>query len=200
MKPLHWVWLFVFTFLALTIVLTGHAQVMFFADFDSDSTAVPGPEVNDPANYVGVNALQNWAIGDFAGSGSKALENLSNGCDQSGPTPLPVDIDFSDGIIQAILGWTDNDGLGIVFRQNGDAGYLASFNASETPAVILNLWDDCNDLAVCLQDAGAGCEAAENTLAFADHGLTVDESGGTAYLVRVEAIGGYHSPMAGSVS
>jgi hypothetical protein len=176
---------------AVALAVSAQAQIVFFADFEAGSKkAVPNDSVNKPENWKPTTAATKYQLSDFPGNKSKALEQTGNGCEASGDTPLPANITFTDGIIQMIVGWKDNDGVGIVFRQNGKKGYVASFQATETPSVILGLWDRCSDMPKCLQDAGGGCENPANLLGMKPHGIApFDEKGGTAYLCRVEARG-----------
>ena len=66
--------------------------------------------------------------------GSGALHQTAEGCGISGNTPLPGVDNFSDGIIQAVFSWQDDDGVGFQFRRVGDnRGYLVALGYNETP-------------------------------------------------------------------
>ena len=184
---------FLLTFIALfSVMLISHAsaQVIFFADFESSSSkAVPDASVNDPANWVSENEGTVWAEATEFPGGEGALHQTQEGCGISGNTPLPGVDEFSDGIIQAVFSWQDDDGVGFQFRRVGDnRGYLVAFGYNETPQVIVgSLADGCCPSGQCLSECA--CENdGENVLASADHGLgaglTQDNS--VAYLARVQ--------------
>ncbi len=168
----------------LLIVQPASAQVIFYADFEDDSG------VNDPAQWVPVNAGQTWGIADFPGSG-KGLKNLNEGCGTSGNTPLPGVDDFTDGIIQLDMSWNDDDSWGVVFRKTADdAGYLVAFGYNETPAVIIaDLADGCAATGNCLDQTG--CENGGKELIQVPHGLGagLSQDLSVSYTGRIEVKG-----------
>jgi hypothetical protein len=177
--------------MALAMTAPAFAQTLFFADFEpTGSKSVPNADVNKAENWKPDNKDQQWAISDFPGNKTKALEQVPEGCGRSGNTPLPADITFTDGVIQMEMGWKDNDGWGIVFRQTAkNAGYLVVFGSTETPAVIIAGLDKCGETGKCMD--GMGCENnPANTLAQVPITISPrDETGATSYLGRVQAVG-----------
>ena len=177
-----------------SIVLISHAgaQLIFHADFESSSSeAVPDASVNDPANWVPENAGTVWVESAEFPDGSTALHQSAEGCGISGNTPLPGVDGFSDGIIQAVFSWQDDDGVGFQFRRVGDdSGYLVAFGYNETPQVIIgSLADGCCPSGQCLDQCS--CENGGNELVGVDHGLGADlsQDNSVAYFARVEVSG-----------
>ncbi len=185
----------VMVFIALfSVMLISHAsaQVIFYADFEvSGSKSIPDVSVNDPANWVPENAGTTWVASDEFPDGSGALHQSAEGCGISGNTPLPGVDDFSDGIIQAVFSWQDDDGVGFQFRRVGDdSGYLVAFGYNETPQIIIgSLADGCCPSSQCLDQCS--CENGGNELVGVDHGLGADlsQDNSVAYLARVEVTG-----------
>ena len=177
----------------LVLAVSASAQVVFFADFeDNSSAAVPGPEVNDVGGWVPDNTGQIWAIEDHPGTGNKGLFNTIEGCGTSGNTPLPGVTNFSDGIIQLLMSTSDDDSFGVVFRQSSaDAGYVVTFGTIETPSIIFARLDDgCGATGSCNDQTG--CENGGAELLQVAHGLDVgpDLDDNTQVLLgRIEAIG-----------
>ena len=182
-------------FIALfSVMLIGHAgaQLIFHADFESGSTeAIPDASVNDPANWVPENAGTVWVESAEFPDGGGALHQSAEGCGISGDTPLPSVDSFTDGIIQAVFSWQDDDGVGFQFRRVGDdRGYLVAFGYIETPQIIIgSLADGCCPSGQCLDQCT--CENGGNELVGVDHGLgdalSMDNS--VAYFARVEVSG-----------
>ena len=177
-----------------SIMLISHAsaQVIFYADFEiSGSKAIPDVSVNDPANWVPENAGTIWAETTEFPNGSGALHQTAEGCGISGNTPLPGIDDFSDGIIQAVFSWQDDDGVGFQFRRVGeDQGYLVAFGYNETAQIIIgSLADGCCPSGQCLDQCS--CENGGNELVGVDHGLGADlsQDNSVAYFARVEVTG-----------
>ena len=176
--------------LALFAIAQGEARVMFFADFEEDSKkAVPDKDVNDVANWKPDNPAQIWALAPFA-NGTQGLKQTTEGCGNSGNTPLPGVKNFTNGIIQLEMSWGDNDSWGIIFRKSAnDKGYLVVFGGTETPAVILARLDDgCGGVGQCLDQSGCENNPAK-TLGQVPHGLQINEANGASYLGRIEAQG-----------
>ena len=174
-----------------SVMLISHAsaQIIFFADFETASSeAVPDASVNDPANWISENEGTVWAEATEFPGGEGALHQTQEGCGISGNTPLPGVDDFSDGIIQAVFSWQDDDSVGFQLRRVGDdRGYLVVFGYNETPQVIIgSLADGCCPSGQCLSDCS--CENGGNELVGVDHGLgaglTQDNS--VAYFARVQ--------------
>lgn len=182
-------------FIALfSVMLISHAsaQLIFHADFEAGSSeAVPDASVNDPANWVPENAGTVWVESAEFPDGSNALHQSAEGCGISGDTPLPGVDGFSDGIVQAVFSWQDDDGVGFQLRRVGDdRGYLVAFGYIETPQIIIgSLADGCCPSGQCLDQCS--CENGGNELVGVDHGfgdaLTMDNS--VAYFARVEISG-----------
>ena len=131
-------------FIAMLLVMLvdrAISQIIFYADFEPDSSeAIPDDSVNDPANYVPENAGTVWTLSDEFPGGGTALHQTAEGCDISGNTPLPGVDWFSDGLIQAVFSWQDDDSVGFQFRREGDdSGYLVSFGYNETPKLSLGI-------------------------------------------------------------
>ena len=180
------------TLIALfSVMLIGpaSAQIIFFADFETNSSeAVPDASVNDPANWVSENDGTVWAEATEFPGGEGALHQTQEGCGISGNTPLPGVDDFSDGIIQAVFSWQDDDSVGFQFRRVGDdRGYLVVFGYNETPQVIIgSLADGCCPSGQCLSECS--CENGGNELVGVDHGLGADltQDNTVAYFARVQ--------------
>ena len=177
---------------SVMLISTASAQVIFFADFEAGSSdAVPDASVNDPANYTSENAGTIWAISTDFPDGGSALHQTAEGCGISGDTPLPGVADFSDGIIQAVFSWNDDDSVGFMLRRVGDdSGYLVAFGYNETPQVIIgSLADGCCPSGQCLSECS--CENGGNELVGNDHGLGADltQDNSVAYFARVQVSG-----------
>ena len=177
---------------SVMLISTASAQVIFFADFEAGSSdAVPDASVNDPANYVAENAGTIWVSSTDFPDGGSALHQSAEGCGISGDTPLPGVDDFSDGIIQAVFSWNDDDSVGFMLRRVGDdSGYLVVFGYNETPQVIIgSLADGCCPSGQCLSECS--CENGGNELVGVDHGLGADltQDNSVAYFARVEVSG-----------
>lgn len=190
MKRTHFL-MFIALF-SVMLISTASAQIIFFADFEADSSdAVPDASVNDPANYVPENAGTVWVESTDFPDGGTALHQSAEGCGISGDTPLPGVDDFSDGIIQAVFSWNDDDSVGFMFRRVGDdSGYLVAFGYNETPQVIIgSLADGCCPSGQCLSECS--CENGGNELVGVDHGLGADltQDNSVAYFARVQVSG-----------
>lgn len=177
-----------------SIMLIGpaSAQIIFFADFEPNSQdAIPDASVNDPANWVPENDGTVWAEATEFPGGEGALHQTAEGCGISGNTPIPGVDDFSDGIIQAVFSWQDDDGVGFQFRRVGDdRGYLVAFGYNETSQIIIgSLADGCCPSGQCLDQCT--CENGGNELLSVDHGLGegLTQDNTVAYLARVEVTG-----------
>ena len=183
------------TLIALfSVMLIGHAsaQIIFFADFEANSSdAVPDASVNDPANWVSENDGTVWAEATEFPGGEGALHQTQEGCGISGNTPLPGVDNFSDGIIQGVFSWQDDDGVGFQFRRVGDnRGYLVAFGYNETPQIIIgSLADGCCPSGQCLDQCS--CENGGNELVGVDHGLGagLSQDNSVAYFARVQVTG-----------
>ena len=183
--------------LVLTLSISLHAvgNIVFYADFEPGSKeAKPNAGVNDVKKYKPENAGTIWAEGDFNGGnlgGKKSMTQTAEGCGISGNTPLPGVDDFTDGIIQVVFSFGDDDSFGVQFRRKGDdKGYLVVFGYNETSKVILgDLADGCCPSGQCLSDCG--CENGGKEILGVDHGLGagLDQTNAVAYLGRVEVKG-----------
>ncbi len=183
--------------LVLTLSISFHAvgNIVFYADFEPGSKeAKPNAGVNDVKKYKPENAGTIWAEGDFNGGnlgGKGAMAQTAEGCGISGNTPLPGVDNFTDGIIQVVFSFGDDDSFGVQFRRKGDdKGYLVVFGYNETSKVILgDLADGCCPSGQCLDQCG--CENGGKEILGVDHGLgaglTQDNS--VPYLGRVEVKG-----------
>ena len=186
---------YLIVFIALfSVMLISHAsaQIIFYADFEPGSSeAIPDASVNDPANWEPENAGTVWAESDEFPDGTSALHQTAEGCGISGDTPLPGVDNFSDGLIQAVFSWQDDDSVGFQLRRVGDdQGYLVSFGYNETPQVIIgSLADGCCPSGQCLDQCS--CENGGNELVGVDHGLGADlsQDNSVAYFARVEVSG-----------
>ena len=177
-----------------SVMLISHAsaQVIFFADFESDSSdAIPDASVNDPENWVSENEGTVWAEATEFPGGEGALHQTAEGCGISGDTPLPGVDNFSEGIIQGVFSWQDDDSVGFMFRRVGDdRGYLVVFGYNETPQVIIgSLADGCCPSGQCLSECS--CENGGNELVGVDHGLGagLTQDNTVAYFGRVQVTG-----------
>ena len=177
--------------LTLTCVLSISAQVIFYTDFES-AKAVPNAEVNKDGKYKGPPGTV-WAVEDFIapGGGKKGLKQTAEGCGISGNTKLPGVTKFTDGIIQCIFSFADDDGFGVTFRKKGDdKGYLVSWGYNETTKVIIASYaDGCCPDGQCLDQCG--CENGGKELVGEDHGLGggLPQDNKTAFFGRVEVRG-----------
>ena len=134
--------LFVFSVVSL-LTAEAKARVVFFADFDEGSKeAIPNQDVNELANcnWKPENPQQVWVLAPFA-NGTQGLKQTTEGCGNSGNTPLPGIDNFTNGIIQLEMSWGDDDSWGVIFRKSArNKGYLVVFGGNETPAVIVGLF------------------------------------------------------------
>ena len=188
---------FFFLILALSLFVSLHAagQVVFYADFEPGSKAAkPNADVNNVKNYKPENAGTIWAEGDFNGGkigGKKSMTQTGEGCGISGNTPLPGVKNFTNGVIQVVFSFADDDSFGVQFRRKGDdKGYLVVFGYNETPKVILgDLADGCCPSGQCL--SGCGCENGAKELENVDHGLGggLTQDNTVPYFGRVEVQG-----------
>ena len=185
--------LFIFSITLFAILSPkGDARTLFFADFEPNSRkAIPNKAVNDPGNWKPENPQTQWTIGDFA-NGTKALKQVTEGCAASGNTPLPgMTSKFTNGIIQLEMSAGDDDSWGVIFRKSEEKkGYLVVFGVTETPFVIVALLDkNCGIVGKCLDEVACENNPA-NTLIQVPHGMQpMDQTNGTIYFGRVEAIG-----------
>ncbi len=181
--------------LILFFALTANSQVVFYADFEPGSKeAKPNAGVNDIKKYKPENPGTIWADGDFNGGklgGKAAMVQTAEGCGISGNTELPGVNNFSDGIIQMLFSFGDDDSVGLQFRRKGDdKGYLVVFGYNETSKVLfMDLSDGCCPSGNCLDQCG--CENGGKELAAVAHGLGggLDQTNAVAYLGRVEVKG-----------
>ena len=182
--------------LTLSLFVSFHAtgQVVFYADFEPGSKdVIPDAGVNDIKKYKPEVAGTIWAAQDFEGGaigGKKSMAQTAEGCGISGNTELPGVKDFTDGIVQMVFSFGDDDGVGLQFRRKGDdKGYLVYFGFIETPHVlIMSLEDGCCPAANCLDQCG--CENGGKELDGAPHGLGgLVMTNQVAYLGRVEVKG-----------
>lgn len=188
---------FVLSILILSLFVSFHAagQVAFYADFEPGSKETkPNAGVNDIKKYKAENAGTIWGESDFNGGklgGTKAMAQTSEGCGISGNTPLPGVNNFTDGIIQVIFSFGDDDSFGVQFRRKGDdKGYLVVFGYNETASVLLmSLEDGCCPSGQCLDQCG--CENGGKEIDSVPHGLGggLDQTNAVAYFGRVEVDG-----------
>ena len=183
--------------LILSLLVSFHAvgQIVFYADFEPGSKeAKPNADVNNVKNYKPENAGTIWAADDFNGGkigGKKSMKQTAEGCGISGNTELPGVDDFTDGIVQVVFSFGDDDSFGVQFRRKGDdKGYLVVFGYNETPLVLfMSLEDGCCPSAQCLDQCG--CENGGKEIASVPHGLGagLDQTNAVAYFGRVEVQG-----------
>ena len=183
--------------LTLSLFVSFHAagQVVFYADFEPGSKeAKPNANVNNVKSYKPENAGTVWAAGDFNGGkigGKKSMTQTAEGCGISGNTELPGVDNFTDGIIQVVFSFGDDDSFGVQFRRKGDdKGYLVVFGYNETASVLfMSLEDGCCPSGQCLSECG--CENGGKEIAGVPHGLGagLDQTNAVPYLGRVEVQG-----------
>ena len=181
--------------LSLFVSLHATGQVVFYADFEPGSKeAKPDAGVNDIKKYKPENAGTIWALDDFAGGklgGKKSMKQTAEGCGISGNTELPGVKNFTDGIIQMVFSFGDDDSVGLQFRRKGDdKGYLAVFGYNETASVLfMDLADGCCAQAQCLDQCG--CENGGKELESVPHGLGggLDQTNAVPYFGRVDVQG-----------
>ena len=181
--------------LSLFVSLHATGQVVFYADFEPGSKdAIPDAGVNDIKKYKAENAGTIWAAQDFNGGklgGKKSMAQTAEGCGISGNTELPGVKNFTDGIIQMVFSFGDDDSVGLQFRRKGDdKGYLAVFGYNETSAVLfMSLEDGCCAQAQCLDQCG--CENGGKELESVPHGLGggLDQTNAVPYFGRVDVQG-----------
>ncbi len=187
---------FILPILILSLFVSFHAggQVVFYADFEAGSKdTIPDAGVNDVKKYKPENAGTIWADGEFNGGqlgGKGSMMQTVEGCGVSGNTALPGLDNFTDGIVQVVFSFGDDDGFGVQFRRKGDdKGYLVYFGFIETPHVlIMSLEDGCCPSGNCLDQCG--CENGGKELDGAPHGLGgMVMNNEVAYFGRVEAKG-----------
>ena len=183
--------------LVLSLLVSFHAsgQVVFYADFEPGSKeAKPNADVNNVKNYKPENAGTIWAADDFEGGkigGKGSMKQTAEGCGISGNTELPGVKNFTDGIVQAVFSFGDDDSFGLQFRRKGDdKGYLVVFGYNETASVLfMSLEDGCCPTAQCLDQCG--CENGGKEIDSVPHGLGagLDQTNAVAYFGRVEVQG-----------
>ena len=188
---------FLLLILTLSLFVSLHAagQVVFYADFEPGSKeAKPNANVNNVKSYKPENAGTVWAAGDFNGGkigGKKSMTQTAEGCGISGNTELPGVDNFTDGIIQVVFSFGDDDSFGVQFRRKGDdKGYLVVFGYNETSSVLfMSLEDGCCPSGQCLSECG--CENGGKEIAGVPHGLGagLDQTNAVPYLGRVEVQG-----------
>ena len=186
--------LLIFT-LSLFVSLHATGQVVFYADFEPGSKdAIPDAGVNDIKKYKAENAGTIWAADDFEGGklgGKGSMKQTAEGCGISGNTPLPGVTNFTDGIVQMVFSFGDDDSVGLQFRRKGDDnGYLTVFGYNETAAVLfMDLADGCCPSGQCLDQCG--CENGGKELESVPHGLGggLDQTNAVPYFGRVEVDG-----------
>lgn len=188
---------FFFLILTLSLFVSFNAtgQVVFYADFEPGSKEVkPDAGVNDIKKYKAENAGTIWGDADFKGGkigGKKAMAQTAEGCGISGNTPLPGVDDFTDGIVQVVFSFGDDDSFGVQFRRKGDdKGYLVVFGYNETASVLfMSLEDGCCPSGQCLDQCG--CENGGKEIDSVPHGLGggLDQTNTVPYLGRVEVDG-----------
>ncbi|RKU37596.1 hypothetical protein C6496_09445 [Candidatus Poribacteria bacterium] len=186
--------LLIFT-LSLFVSLHATGQVVFYADFEPGSKdAIPDAGVNDIKKYKAENAGTIWAADDFEGGklgGKGSMKQTAEGCGISGNTPLPGVTNFTDGIVQMVFSFGDDDSVGLQFRRKGDDnGYLAVFGYNETASVLfMDLADGCCPSGQCLDQCG--CENGGKELESVPHGLGggLDQTNAVPYFGRVEVDG-----------
>ncbi len=188
--------LFLTLILSLFVALHATGQVVFYADFEPGSKeAIPDAGVNDVKKYKAENAGTIWAAADFTAGGKVggkgAMAQTAEGCGISGNTALPGVKNFTDGIIQVVFSFGDDDSFGVQFRRKGDdKGYLAVWGYNETPSVLfMDLADGCCAQAQCLDQCG--CENGGKELDAVPHGLGggLDQTNAVGYLGRVDVQG-----------
>ena len=189
---------FVLSILILSLAVSLHAtgQVVFYADFEPGSKeAIPDAGVNDVKKYKGESAGTIWADADFTAGGKLggkgAMAQTAEGCGISGNTPLPDLKNFTDGIIQVVFSFGDDDSFGAQFRRKGDdKGYLVVWGYNETPSVLfMSLEDGCCPVANCLDQCG--CENGGKEIDSVPHGLGggLDQTNAVGYFGRIEVKG-----------
>ena len=175
------------------IAIQAEAGQRFFADFDNKG--IPNKDVNDVNNWIPANPAQKWGLKKaFDGD---ALWHTTAGCGSSGDTPLPIDVKVMESwqnyIVRMDVAWTDDDSVGIFFRQTAvDKGYLAFFGYIETPHVALaDLALGCGKVGECFSE-GVNCEENDDlVIGRADHGLGdgLAQDASVIYRLRVEVVG-----------
>ena len=183
--------------LTLSLFVSFHAagQVVFYADFEPGSKeAKPNANVNNVKSYKPENAGTIWGEADFNGGkigGKGAMAQTAEGCGISGNTELPGVKDFTDGIVQVVFSFGDDDSFGVQFRRKGDdKGYLVVFGYNETASVLfMSLADGCCPSGQCLDQCG--CENGGKEIDSVPHGLGggLDQTNAVPYLGRVEVKG-----------
>ncbi len=179
---------------SLFVSLHATGQVVFYADFEPGSKdAIPDDGVNDIKKYKPENAGTIWGDADFEGGnigGKKAMAQTAEGCGISGNTELPGVDNFTDGIIQVVFSFGDDDSFGVQFRRKGDdVGYLTVFGFIETTSVLfMSLEDGCCPSGNCLDQCG--CENGGKEIDSVPHGLGgMVMTNAVPYLGRVEVKG-----------
>jgi hypothetical protein len=183
-------------FLLLVCIAQSSAQVVFFADYEGGSKdAKPDKSVNDDGKYKGPPGTI-WAIADAttsAGNSDKqVLKQTAEGCGISGNTPLPGVNDFTDGIVQVVFSFGDDDSFGLTFRKKGDdKGYIVSFGFTETPHLIIaDYADGCCPDGQCLDQCACENGGKELHSVPKPAEIQIDQTNGTVYFGRVEVSGG----------
>ena len=180
---------------SLFVSLHATGQVVFYADFEPGSKdVIPDAGVNDIKKYKPENAGTIWAAQDFKGGnigGKKAMAQTAEGCGISGNTELPGVKNFTDGIVQMVFSFGDDDSVGLQFRRKGDdKGYLVVFGYNETSSVLfMSLEDGCCPSGNCLDQCG--CENGGKEIDSVPHGLGggLDQTNAVPYFGRVEVDG-----------
>jgi hypothetical protein len=151
-----------------------NAQVLFQANFENTSG------VNDPAKWNANNVTAGKNTFQVAGG---RLKQITNDCANSTKTPFPVDGSTWTDYAVAVDVWDrDNDAFSILVRYTDPNSY---YNFTIGGGDFGNTWrigkatareNDCFD-------------GAAASLANGPNGLTIDETGGTAYTAVVKVTG-----------
>lgn len=176
--------------LVALLTTTASAQISFLADFeDASKAAIPGPEVNDMANWDVTAPGQVLALEAHPTNGTQAMKITVEGCGTSGNFMMPGVDSFKDGIIQCEMNAGDDDSFGVVFRRASDVeGYLVFFGTIETPAVIVADLFTCGAQGQCFDQLS--CENNDNnTLAQEPHGMVIGIGNNTDTIGRVQVDG-----------
>jgi hypothetical protein len=153
-----------------------------FRAFSGDKP-FPDAAVEDAAEWNKRNITPGKNVFETAGG---RLKQTSNGCSESTKTLFPVNgSNWTDYTVAVDVWDLDNDAFSIVFRYSDPNSY---YNFTVGAGDFGNTWYLCETTAR-EEDCFGNPPSADKTLATGPNGLTIDETGGTAYTMAVKVAG-----------
>ena len=171
---------FMFLLSLAVVLIFATSQLSTAALFKADFSNASG--VNDPAAWTANNVTAGLNV--FAhDAASGRLEQTIEGCGNSTKTPFPVDgSGWADYIVSTDVWFPDNDTISILFRYTDENNY---YNFTVGAGDFNNEWY----LGIATANEAECYDGARPNIATGPLGLTIDETGGTAYTLAVIAVG-----------